>query len=87
MEKPTFKYPDKAAYDFVTQALTAKGITANEIAKITYNLQIKYVPSLTIEECEAETQEVLHKREILNNAMVALELDRLATAGQLSEPL
>ncbi|WP_048000887.1 phosphatidylglycerophosphatase A [Lactiplantibacillus herbarum] len=87
MEKPTFKYPDKAAYDFVTTALTAKGITANEIAKITYNLQIKYVPSLTIEECELETQEVLHKREILNNAMVALELDRLATAGQLNEPL
>ncbi len=34
-----------------------------------------------------ETQEVLHKRELLNNAMVALELIKLATEGQLNEPL
>lgn len=87
MEKQTFKYPDKAAYEFVIQALAAKGITYHEIAHITYNLQTKYVPNLTIEECEMETQEVLHKRELLNNAMVALELDRLATEGQLNEPL
>ncbi|WP_318764870.1 phosphatidylglycerophosphatase A family protein [Lactiplantibacillus carotarum] len=87
MDDHTFKYPDKAAYEFVIKALAAKGITYKEIAEITYNLQINYVPQLTLAECEKETQEVLHKRELLNNAMVALELDRLATAGQLSEPL
>lgn len=87
MDNHTFKYPDKAAHEFVIQALAAKGITYHEIANITYHLQIKYIPQLTIEECETETQEVLRKRELLNNAMVALELDRLATEGQLSEPL
>jgi len=87
MYDKNFKYPDKAAYDFVIKALAAKGITYKEIAQITYNLQINYVPNLTIEECELETKEVLHKRELLNNAMVALELDRLATEGQLKEPL
>lgn len=87
MYNKDFKYPDKAAYDFVIKALAAKGITYHEIAEITYNLQIKYVPDLTIAECETETKEVLHKRELLNNAMVALELDRIATEGQLSEPL
>jgi len=87
MYNKAFKYPDKAAYEFVVQALAAKGITYHEIAQITFKLQTKYVPDLTIAECEAETKEVLHKRELLNNAMVALELDRLATAGQLSEPL
>lgn len=55
--------------------------------RISLITQTKYVPNLTIEECEMETQEVLHKRELLNNAMVALELDRLATEGQLNEPL
>lgn len=87
MEKPTFKYPDKAAYEFVIHALAAKDITPLEIAKITYRLQSKYVPDLTVAECEQEIHEVLHKRELLNNAMVALELDRLATEGQLNEPL
>ncbi|AVK61335.1 phosphatidylglycerophosphatase A [Lactobacillus sp. CBA3605] len=87
MYNKAFKYPDKAAYEFVIKALAAKGITYKEIAQITFNLQIKYVPELTIAECETEAQEVLHKRELLNNAMVALELDRLATEGQLKEPL
>lgn len=87
LDDQTFKYPDKAAYEFVSHALAHKGITYKEIAEITYNLQIKYVPQLTVAECEAETKEVLHKRELLNNAMVALELDRLATEGQLKEPL
>ncbi|MFB9768946.1 phosphatidylglycerophosphatase A family protein [Lactiplantibacillus modestisalitolerans] len=87
MDTHTFKYPDKAAHTFVIQALADKGVTIHDIATITYNLQINYVPQLTIEECEIETKEVLRKRELLNNAMVALELDRLATAGQLKEPL
>ncbi|MFC6200512.1 phosphatidylglycerophosphatase A [Lactiplantibacillus nangangensis] len=87
MYDKNFKYPDKAAYEFVVNALAAKGITYREIAQITYNLQINYIPDLTVAECETETQEVLHKRELLNNAMVALELDRLATEGQLKEPL
>ena len=34
-----------------------------------------------------ELLNVLHKRELLNNAMVALELDRLAEEGQIKEPL
>ncbi|BDZ32150.1 phosphatidylglycerophosphatase A [Lactiplantibacillus sp. WILCCON 0030] len=87
MYDKNFKYPDKAAYEFVIKALAAKGITYKEIAQITYKLQINYVPGLTITECENETKEVLHKRELLNNAMVALELDRLATEGKLKEPL
>ncbi|GAY73539.1 low temperature requirement C protein [Lentilactobacillus kosonis] len=29
----------------------------------------------------------MHKREVLNNAMVGLELDRLASQGLLKEPL
>jgi len=87
MYNKAFKYPDKAAYEFVVNALAKKGITYREIAQITFQLQTKYLPSLTLAECETETQEVLHKRELLNNAMVALELDRLATEGQLSEPL
>jgi len=62
MYDKNFKYPDKAAYEFVVNALAAKGITYREIAQITYNLQINYIPDLTIAECETETQEVLHKR-------------------------
>ncbi len=52
-----------------------------------YNLQKKFVPDIQMDEVKKDTIDVLHKREVLNNAMVGLELDRLATEGKIKEPL
>lgn len=82
-----FKYPDTAAYDFVVQRLKEKGITIKDIAKISFQMQSEFLPNLSMDEVREDTVSVLHKREVLNNAMVGLELDRLATENQLSEPL
>ena len=87
MNNASFKYPDQAAYKLVTDQLAAKNITYKEIAAITQDMQRDYLPDVPLSEFETETEDVLHKREVMNNVMVALELDRLATENQLKEPL
>lgn len=82
-----FKYPDTAAFDFVIDGLKKRGVDLHQLSGIAYDLQHNFVPTITQEECYQELLNVLHKRELLNNAMVALELDRLAEEGQIKEPL
>lgn len=82
-----FKYPDKAAHELVMNELGRRGITMKTIAEIAFELQKDFYPAAQIEEFYDAANEVLHKREVLNNAMVALELDRLATEDKLQQPL
>lgn len=83
----TFKYPDTAAYDYVMAELAKKNVTIEAIAEVVYGLQHRFLPDTTMADYQNEVINVMHKRELLNNAMVALNLDKLATAGQLDEPL
>ncbi|WP_283678982.1 phosphatidylglycerophosphatase A [Lentilactobacillus sp. Marseille-Q4993] len=87
MNNKDFKYPDTAAYNFVIKTLDSKGITPEMISSMAYDLQRVFFPNLQMERVRKATTDVLHKREVLNNAMVGLELDRLATEGKLKEPL
>ncbi|GHP13629.1 phosphatidylglycerophosphatase A [Lentilactobacillus fungorum] len=87
MNNKNFRFPDTAAYNFVINALNDRGVTYEDIAQMAYNLQKKYIPDISMDEVKKDTIDVLHKREVLNNAMVGLELDRLATQGLLKEPL
>lgn len=82
-----FKYPDTKAYEFVTKRLKERGVNLRDLAVDAYDLQKEFIPELTVDECYESLITVLHKRELLNNAMVALELDRLAEAGAIAEPL
>ncbi|WP_137596852.1 phosphatidylglycerophosphatase A family protein [Paucilactobacillus kaifaensis] len=83
----SFKYPDTKAYEYVVAALAAKGVTYKEIAKITYELQQQFLPDIELKEYEEATIDVMHKRELLNNVMVSLYLDKMATEHKLDEPL
>ncbi|MDN6434816.1 phosphatidylglycerophosphatase A family protein, partial [Lentilactobacillus parabuchneri] len=87
MNNKNFKFPDTAAYEFVINALKDRGVTYEDIAEMAYNLQKKFDPNIQMDEVKKDTIDVLHKREVLNNAMVGLELDRLATQGLIKEPL
>lgn len=82
-----FKYPDTAAYDFVVTTLQKRGVDLHQLSDIAYDLQHDFEPQITKAECYEELVNVMHKRELLNNAMVALELDRLAQDNQIKEPL
>lgn len=87
MNNVNFRYPDKAAYELVTNQLADRQIDYHDIAAIAKEIQQQYLPDVPLSEFETETIDVLHKREVMNNVMVALELDRLATAGLLQQPL
>lgn len=87
MLSQNFKYPDTKAYDFVVKTLQERGVSLDDLAQMAYDLQSQFLPNLTIDECYENLIQVLHKRELLNNAMVALELDRLCEEGKIKEPL
>ena len=87
MNNRKFKYPDTKAYEFVVSRLEERGVDLADLAAIIYNSQIEFEPTLTMARVNEYLQDALHKRELLNNAMVMLELDRLTESGEVAEPL
>lgn len=87
MNNRQFKYPDTKAYEFVVGRLAARGVDLADLAEIIYRSQREFEPSLTMERVKEYLEDALHKRELLNNAMVMLELDRLVEEGAVEEPL
>ncbi len=74
-------------FDAVREKLLQRGVTIEDIAKITYEMQAKYNPELTLADCVESVEAVLRKREIQHAMLVGIELDVLAEKGLLSEPL
>ncbi|WP_295747010.1 phosphatidylglycerophosphatase A [uncultured Limosilactobacillus sp.] len=87
MQNKKFKYPDTKAYQFIINEFNQRGITLHDLAKIVHKMEIDYIPELTVDKCERVLVNEMHKRELMNNVMVGLELDRLAEEKRLKEPL
>ncbi|WP_216828195.1 phosphatidylglycerophosphatase A family protein [Alkalihalobacterium elongatum] len=79
--------PSNVVEQAARKKLQERGVTLKDIAKIVYDLQVKFYESLTFEECLESVDAVLYKREIQHAILVGIELDELAERGQLSEPL
>lgn len=69
------------------ESLEKRGITIEEIAKLTFFLQEEYIPNITMEKCIESVETVLQKREVQNAILTGVELDILAEKGLLSSPL
>lgn len=78
---------DAKRYDVVVERLALRGAKLEDMAQITLDLQIKYLPSLTFELCLEHVQKVVMKREVQNAVLTGLELDELTEKGLISEPL
>lgn len=87
MNNRQFKYPDTKAYNFVVERLKQRGVNLDDLVEVIYSSQKDFEPKLTVERCQKYLTDAMHKRELLNNAMVMLELDRLTEEGQVAEPL
>jgi phosphatidylglycerophosphatase A len=90
MEKPPMadeKNMNRDFYEFCVQLIESRGVVLREIAEITFDLQIKYLPDITIEDAEQAVIAVLHKREAQFAIMTGLELDRLSEEGHLQGPI
>lgn len=84
MRQSTKVINDQALLEHALQLLTQRGVTIADIAEIVYDLQIKYVPNLTHEECVTHIESVLKKREVLNAIITGIEFDMAAENNQLS---
>ncbi|MDI3316184.1 MAG: phosphatidylglycerophosphatase A [Bacillota bacterium] len=67
--------------------LARRGVALGAIAELVFELQKKYVPGLTLEECRESVERVLDKREVQNAIFTGIALDELAERGLLDPPL
>jgi len=81
------KVMHKTTYENTLEKLKQHGITVNGVSLIAYESEKNYLPNLTINQVEDALKSILQKRVVQNHILVALELDRLAEAGLLQEPL
>ena len=58
--------------------IKSRGVKLEEIAEITFSLQSKYFPDLTIDECLHNVEKVIEKREVQNAMFTGIRLDILA---------
>jgi phosphatidylglycerophosphatase A len=67
--------------------LEERGVQLEDIAELTFFLQIDYIPDVTMEECLENVRTVLAKREVQNAMLTGIQLDILAEKDILREPL
>lgn len=64
-----------------------RGVEIQDIADLVYYLQNKYHENLKMEDCLANVERVLSKREVQNAVITGIQLDILAEKGMLEQPL
>lgn len=67
--------------------LLRRGIDLDSVAELVLELQIPYIPSLTLEDCRESVNHVLMKREVQYAIITGVTLDEMAEEGALKEPL
>ncbi len=67
--------------------LKQRGVEVQDIAELVFYLQEKYHKNLKMEDCLANVEKVLSKREVQNAILTGIQLDILAEKGMLEEPL
>lgn len=74
-------------FSLTLDLLISRGVTVRDISHLVYDSQIKYLPNLTIEQCDENVLAVLKKREVQNAVLTGINIDILAEQNLLSEPL
>ena len=67
--------------------LKVRGVEVQDIAELVFFLQEKYHQNLKMEDCLANVERVLSKREVQNAVITGIQLDILAEEKKLLEPL
>lgn len=81
------RFNDEKKFSVIVDRLEKRGVKLTDIAQVTYDLQKKYVATLTMETCMDHVVRVLMKREVQHAILTGIEIDRLAEEGLISEPL
>lgn len=73
--------------DKAIQMLLDRGITIEDIAEVTLEIQKDYYEHLTLEECVRNVHKVLEKTEVQNVVFTGIALDIMCEKGLLPDPL
>lgn len=77
----------KALTELTIKKINDRGVKLEQIAELTYFLQINYCKDLTLDECLHNVEAVLKKREVQNAILTGIRLDELAEMNLLEGPL
>lgn len=80
-------YTAKEMQELNIAMLNERGVTVEDIAKIAYDNQKKYLPDLKEKEMVDSVMEILTKREQFHAILLAVNVDFLAERGVIMEPL
>lgn len=69
------------------EALTNRGVNFDELSEILLDIQKKYHPNLTKEECDEHINAVLTKREVQHAVLTGIAIDEMAEKKLFKEPL
>jgi len=87
-EKPDFLNRTKAELTSLTiNWLKDRGVALDDLAELVYQIQLRYIPGLILEDCRESVERVLEKREVQNAVFTGLTLDEMAATAQMAEPL
>lgn len=71
----------------VVEMLQQRGVEISQISELVYQLQARYLPNLTMQECYESVLRVLDKREVQHALMTGIALDCMAEEEHLPQPL
>lgn len=69
------------------EKLNERGVKVEEIALVAYNQQLKYNPTVSMEECIISVKKILSLRDVFHILQLGVEIDRLAEEGKLRSPI
>ncbi|KRN23086.1 phosphatidylglycerophosphatase A [Lacticaseibacillus camelliae] len=78
---------EQKLYEHTLALLHERGVEPQAIGELVMFLQAKFIPGLTLEDATESVMIVLRKREVQNAVMTGIQLDKLAEAGKLDQPL
>jgi len=73
--------------ELAIKKLKDRGVTLDDIAEITYDLQKNYIKDVTKEECLKMVNEVLDKRECIHTILTGIALDEVAEKGLIEKEI
>lgn len=82
-----YEYDQEELYEQTIKALREIGVELEDLAKIVYQVQIKYNPSITMDECLENVERVLMKREVIHTVLTGLAIDKLVEENKFPEPI
>lgn len=74
-------------YEFTINKLKERGVSIDDIAIIVFDLQKKYIDSISLDECTIALKRVLNKREVIHAVLTGIAIDEAVENKNFPNPL